>query len=483
MERADAMVADRAAEDGPDSPGRALLMSLSMAQFMVVLDFTIVNVALPSIQLEFHVATSTSQWLVSAYAVAFGGLLLLGGRLADVAGRARMYRLGLVVFVAGSISGGLALEPDVLIASRIVQGVGAALLAPAALSLLVTSWPDDNGRARALGVYGAVVSSGFAAGAILGGALVEATWRLVFFVNVPIGFGLLITSWRLLPPDQPSPQRRADIAGAATITAGVALLVLAVSRAGDTLKLTQPALLAGLGLGLLGVFVVQERRAVSPLVDLTLFDDRRLVGANLSIFGLGAIVAAEVLLLTLYLQDGRGLSALLAGLCFAPQAAGGFMLSRPASRLVNSSGPRRAMALAMGVGVVALGGAALAVGAGSLIGLLAAVMVVGMISRVAQVAGTLSGTSGPAAARSEGTASALLTATRQSGAALGVAIASATLAAAHGTTAHRSEIALFVTAGFALEGLLATLLIPAKTGAHPIARIEHRFSHHAGGLA
>ena len=165
--------------------GRALLLSLSMAQFMVVLDFTIVNVALPSIQRAFHIATSTSQWLVSAYAVAFGGFLLLGGRLADVAGRAKLYRIGLVVFVAASVSGGMAADPGLLIASRVVQGLGAALLAPAGLSLLVTSWPDEKGRARALGVYGAVVSAGFAAGAVLGGALVEATWRLVFFVNVP----------------------------------------------------------------------------------------------------------------------------------------------------------------------------------------------------------------------------------------------------------------------------------------------------------
>jgi len=171
-----------------------LLLSLAMAQFMVVLDFTIVNVALPSIQRDLHVPTTTLQWLVSGYAVTFGGFLLLGGRLADVYGRARLYRIGLVVFVAASISGGLAVEPALLIASRVVQGIGAAVLAPAGLSLLVTSWPGERERSHALGIYGAVVSAGFASGAVLGGLLAEVTWRLVFFVNVPVGVVLLVAS-------------------------------------------------------------------------------------------------------------------------------------------------------------------------------------------------------------------------------------------------------------------------------------------------
>jgi EmrB/QacA subfamily drug resistance transporter len=463
--------------------GRALLLSLSMAQFMVVLDFTIVNVALPSIQRAFHIATSTSQWLVSAYAVAFGGFLLLGGRLADVAGRAKLYRIGLVVFVAASVSGGLAADPGLLIASRVVQGVGAALLAPAGLSLLVTSWPDEKGRARALGVYGAVVSAGFAAGAVLGGALVEVTWRLVFFVNVPIGLALLLSSWRLLAPDRPAGGHHADVPGAVTVTAGVAVLVLAVTRAGDTLQVAEPAVLVLIAAVLLGGFMVQERRAASPLVDLALFEDRSVLGANLSLLGMGAIIGGEALVLTLYLQEGRGLSALVTGLCFVPQALGAFALSGPASKLVPALGPRRVLAFAMALGVAALVGAGLAIGAGSLVGVLAAVFLIGVVSRLVQVAGTLAGTSGLVAARSEGTASALLTATRQSGAALGVAILSATLAATRGTSAHRTEIALFVAAGFALASLLSTLVMPAAGVAHPLARPEHRFIHHAGGLS
>jgi MFS family permease len=249
--------ADRPAQAQAPRAGFALLLSLSMAQFMVVLDFTIVNVALPSIQRELHVAPTTLQWLVSAYAVAFGGFLLLGGRLADVYGRARFYRIGLVVFVAASISGGLAIEPSLLITSRVVQGIGAAMLAPAGLSLLVTSYPDDASRSRALGTYGAIVSAGFASGAVLGGLLVEATWRLVFFVNVPIAVALLVAGRRLLPRDPAGSGRQLDVPGAVIVTAGVALLVLAVARAGDTLQATQPALLAAVAVVLLAAFVIR----------------------------------------------------------------------------------------------------------------------------------------------------------------------------------------------------------------------------------
>ena len=311
-------------------PGFALLLSLAMAQFMVVLDFTIVNVALPSIQRDLHIATTTLQWLVSAYAIAFGGLLLLGGRLADVYGRARLYRIGLVVFVVASISGGLAVEPGLLIASRVVQGAGAAMLAPAGLSLLVSSWPGEQERSRALGTYGAVVSAGFASGAVLGGLLVEATWRLVFFVNVPIGIALLAASVRLLPPDPASSGRQLDVPGAVTVTAGVALLVLAITRAGDTLQATWPALLGAAAIVLLAAFVVRERRAREPLLDLTLLKDRGIAGANLTLIAVGAFNAGQVLLTTLYLQEGRGLSPVLTGLCFLPQAAGAFALSGPA---------------------------------------------------------------------------------------------------------------------------------------------------------
>ncbi len=370
-------------------PGFALLLSLSMAQFMVVLDFTIVNVALASIQSGLHVATTTLQWLISAYAVAFGGFLLLGGRLADVYGRARLYR---------------------------------------------------------------------------------------------IGIGLLAASLRLLPPDPPGSGKKLDVPGAIGVTAGVALLVLAIARAGDTLQVTQPMLLAAVAILLLAAFIVRERKARAPLLDLALLKDRGIAGANLTLIAVGAFSAGQVLLVALYLQEGRALSPVLTGLCFIPQAAGAFALSGPAGRLVPALGPRRSLAIALFVALLALAGAAVSVLTGSLAGLLAAQFALGVAARLSQVSSTLAGTAGPVAARSEGTASALLTATRQCGAALGVAIVSAALVAIHGSTSHRTTVAMFITAGFALAGLLATRVVPPKPPPAHAPQPHHLFHHHAGGI-
>ncbi len=467
---------------GPSRAGTALLITLAMAQFMVVLDFTIVNVALPSIQHGLHVATTTLQWLVSAYAIAFGGCLLLGGRLADVFGRARLYRVGLCVFVLASIAGGLAVEPRLLIASRAVQGFGAALLAPAGLSLLVTSWPDEQGRSHALGIYGAVASAGFASGAVVGGLLVEASWRLVFFVNVPVGVALFAASWRLLPADSPRRSRHLDVPGALFATAGVALVVFGVTRAGDTLQPTQPAVVVGVGLLLLGAFVLRERRTPEPLLDLDLLKDRAILGANVCILAFGACNAGQVILVTLYLQEGRGLSPIVTGLCFVPQAAGAFALAGPASKIVPALGPRRALTAGMSLGLLALVGSATSVLSGSLAGLLASLFVMGIAARFAQVASTLAGTRGPVAARAEGSASAVLTAFRQVGSALGVAVVSAILVVVPGSDSHRTGVAMLVAAAIALVGLLATRIVPSGP-AHPLSvRLEHLFSRHAGGL-
>lgn len=467
---------------GLPKAGTTLLATLAMAQFMVVLDFTIVNVALPSIQHGLHVATPTLQWLVSAYAVAFGGFLLLGGRLADVFGRAKLYRIGLCIFVVASISGGLAVEPRLLIASRAIQGLGASMLAPAGLSLLVTSWPDEQQRSHALGVYGAVASAGFAAGAVIGGLLVEVTWRLVFFVNVPVGVVLFVASWRLLPVDPPRRSGQLDVAGAFAVTAGVALLVLGVTRAGDTLQPTQPAVAVGVGLVLLVAFVVRERKAAAPLLNLDLFKDRAILGANGCLLAYGACNAGAVLLVTLYLQEGRGLRPLLTGLCFIPQAVGAFALAGPASKLVPALGPRRALTAGTSLSLLALVGCALSVAQGPLVGLLASLFVMGISARIVQVASTLAGTHGPVAARAEGSASAVLTASRQVGSALGVAVVSATLVTVHGNASHRFAVAMLVAAAFALVGLLTTRVVPSGPAQPLLLRLEHLFSRHAGGL-
>jgi hypothetical protein len=317
---------------------------------------------------------------------------------------------------------------------------------------------------------------------VLGGLLVEATWRLVFFVNVPIGLVLLAASMRLLPPDPPRHRAQLDIPGAVTATAGVALLVLAAVRAGDTLQFIQPALLAGAAIVLLAAFVIRERRATAPLLDLALLKDRGIAGANLTLIAVGAYTAGQVLLVTLYLQEGRGLSPVLTGLCFIPQAAGAFALSGPAGRWVPALGARRALAIALGIAVLALAGAGASVLAGSLAGLLVAQFAIGVAARLSQVASTLAGTRGPVAAKSEGTASALLTATRQCGSALGVAIVSATLVATSGSEGHRTAIAMLITVVFALGGLLATLVVPPGPPHPRSPQPHHLFRHHAGGM-
>ena len=214
---------------------------------------------------------------------------------------------------------------------------------------------------------------------------------------------------------------------------------------------------------------------------VALLKDRGIAGANLTFIAVGAFSAAQVLLVTLYLQEGRGLSPVLTGLCFVPQAAGAFALSGPA-RLVPALGPRRALAIALSIALLALAGAAVAVLAGSLPALLVAQFALGVASRISQVAATLAGTRGPVAARSEGTASALLTASRQCGSALGVAIVSATLVAAHGSTSQRTAEAMFVAAGFALAGLLATRVVPPGPPHHRTPQPHHLFRHHAGGI-
>jgi EmrB/QacA subfamily drug resistance transporter len=461
--------------------GTPLLIVLAMAQFMVVLDFTIINVALPSIQTGLHIGTSTLQWLISGYAVTFGGFLLLGGRLADLLGRARMFRIGLIIFVVASVSGGLAVEPVLLIASRVVQGIGAAIVAPAGLSLLVTSWPEGRARSHALGIYGAVVSTGFASGAVLGGLLVQVSWRLVFFVNAPIGVLLLVACYWLLPASAPARKGGLDLPGAVTGTAGVALIVLAVARAGDTLSAPEPLVLALAAVLLLAGFVLRERRAANPLLDLALFADRGIRAANLSLLAIGAYNAGGILLVTLYLQEGRHLSSVLTGLCFVPQAAGAFALAGPASNIVPRLGPRRSLAIAMLLALVSLCGSAAAVASGTIIALLAALFLMGVSARISMMAATLAGTHGEVAAREQGTASALLTASRQCGSAIGVAVLAAVLVVTSGSDARRTAIGLLVAAGFALAGLAATRLVPAPrvAGKPPI---EHRFLHHAGGV-
>ena len=303
------------------------------AQFMVILDVAIVNVALPSIKSDLNFSQTNLQWVVSAYAIMFGGALLLGGRLADLLGRRRLFMAGLALFAASSLLCGLAWSESSLIAFRAVQGLGGALLAPAALSLLMTRFAEGRDRNLALGIYGAASGSGAAVGVLLGGVLTSyLSWSWIFFINVPVGVAAIALAPLLLQESRADvAHRHFDFPGAASITAGLMLLVYAMTRAtsdgwgsGSTL-----ALLAGAA-ALVLAFVAIELRSPSPLLPLRIFRSRTLSAANAAMAIVGAVAFSEFFVLTLYLQDVLHYSAVMSGAAFAGLALSVVVLSNVA---------------------------------------------------------------------------------------------------------------------------------------------------------
>src|SRR5438445_8374938 len=276
------------------------------AQFMVVLDVAIVNVALPSIKTDLHFSQESLQWVITAYSILFGGALLLGGRLADLLGRRRLFVAGIVLFTVSSLLDGLAWSEGSLIAFRSLQGLGAALLAPAALSILTTTFEEGRERNLALGIWGAVSGSGAAAGVLLGGLLTSAlSWSWIFFVNVPAGAIVLVLTPLLLRESRADlNQRRFDTAGAASITAGLTVLVYALTRAVQHGWGTAETIgLLAASAALVVAFVVIELRSKAPLLPMRIFRLRTLSGANLSGLLIGAAVFSQFFLLTLYMQQ------------------------------------------------------------------------------------------------------------------------------------------------------------------------------------
>ena len=330
----------------PDSRRRqAIRLALILvAAFMMVLDFSIVNVALASIQRELHLSASAVDWVVTAYAIAFGGLLILGGRAADLLGRRRMFVVGLVAFSLASLSGGLAQDPVLLLASRVVQGVGAAVVLPAALSLITTSFPEGRERTRALGLYGATASLGFVAGQVLGGVLVELTsWRAVFLVNVPVGIVAALIAPRVLGHSANVRDTRAgrhlDLRGALLITAAVTLAVFAVSEGNVFGWLSLPVLgSAGVAIAAGMGFALAEARHPDPLVRLDMFQHAGLRRGSAVALLMGVWNAGEMLILSLYFQQVLHESPLVTGLAIAPQGMAGFMAGMYGSQLAARVG-------------------------------------------------------------------------------------------------------------------------------------------------
>jgi EmrB/QacA subfamily drug resistance transporter len=402
--------------------GLALVLT---AAFMVVLDFSIVNVALASIEREFGFSASAVQWIVTGYAIAFGGLLILGGRAADTFGRRRMFIIGLAIFSAASLAGGLAHDPVLLVASRVIQGAGAALVAPSALSLITTGFAEGQERTRALGMYGATASVGFVAGQVLGGVLVQFTsWRAVFLVNVPVGVLALLLAPRLLGESrQAGPTgHKLDIGGALLITAAVAAVVFAVSQA-YVLGWTSPAVLGALLLAAVAAaaFMVVERRHPEPLARADLLRLPTLRKASTMNLLLGLWNAGELIVLSLYFQQVLHFSPLATGLAIAPQGVVGFAAGAFGARLARRVGIRRVLIMTSAVAAVGFLALTQLPAAGGYSPLLAAVMLVGF-GTAGTAFGTMVTASAGVADDDQGLVGGVLNTSRQVGAAIGAAL-------------------------------------------------------------
>jgi EmrB/QacA subfamily drug resistance transporter len=319
---------------------RALLL-LAMTQFVIVIDASIVNVALPSIGSHLHFSQDDLTWVVNAYTLTFGGFLLLGGRMADLLGRRRMFMLGLVVFSLASLAGGLAQSEAWLIAARAVQGMGAAIVSPAALSIITNTFADGPERNRALGIWGAVAGAGGAAGVLLGGILTSGlSWRWVLFVNVPIGIAAAALAPRTLRESRREEAGNSfDIPGAVAVTGGLALLVYAVVDAVNVgWGATRTIVCLILAVLLLAAFVAIELRRRDPLVPFSIFRQRTLRGANIVGLLIGMSLFSMFFFISLYLQDVQHYSALHTGIAYLPLAVGIILSAGVASALVTKLG-------------------------------------------------------------------------------------------------------------------------------------------------
>jgi EmrB/QacA subfamily drug resistance transporter len=332
------------------------LALLASVQFMVVLDIAIVNVALPSIKIDLGFSQENLQWVISAYALLFGGFLLLGGRAADLFGRRRLFLGGIVLFTVASLLAGLAWSEASLIAARGLQGLGAAVITPAALSILMTTFAEGRDRNTALGVWGAVGAFGAVAGVLLGGILTDAlSWEWIFFLNVPVGITAFAVTPLLLGESRDEDARSFDLPGAVLVTSGLVVLVYAITQANDygwTSAVTIGLFAASAGL-IVG-FIVWEARASQPLMPFSIFRLRTLVGANLAGLTLGTALFAMFLMLTLYMQQVLGYSAMKTGVGYLAVAGTAIVWSAVAAQLVTRIGVKPVLVTGMSLLTVGL---------------------------------------------------------------------------------------------------------------------------------
>jgi EmrB/QacA subfamily drug resistance transporter len=322
---------------------------LSAVQFMVVLDIAVVNVALPSMQVDLGFSQEDLQWVISAYALVFGGLLLLGGRAADLLGRRRVFLAGVVVFTGASLLAGLAWSEPSLLGARALQGLGAAVISPAALSMLSTTFAEGRERNIALGVWGAVGGFGAAAGVLLGGVLTEAlSWEWIFFVNIPVGVAAFVLAPVLLTESRDAHVQRFDAAGAALVTTGLASLVYAITQAGQEGWLAaQTVAFVGVSLVLLAGFVVWELRQAEPLMRFGILRTRTVSGANVAGFILGTALFSMFLMLTLYMQQVLHYTPMRTGVAYLAVAGTAIIWSTVAAQLVTRVGVKPVLVAGM----------------------------------------------------------------------------------------------------------------------------------------
>jgi EmrB/QacA subfamily drug resistance transporter len=455
------------------------------AQFMVILDVAIVNVALPSIKTDLGFSPTSLQWVVSAYAIFFGGTLLLGGRLADLFGRRRLFVGGLLLFAASSLLCGIAWSESSLIGFRALQGLGGALLAPAALSLLMTSFAEGRDRNLALGIYGAASGSGAAAGVLLGGVLTSYLgWSWIFFINVPVGVAAAAIAPVLLRESRPDlGHRHFDVAGAVTATGGLMLLVYSLTRAtGDGWGSATILALLGGAAALIASFVLVELRSPWPLLPLRIFRLPTVAGANIAMAIVGAVAFSEFFLLTLYLQDVLHYSAVQSGAAFAGFALAVVVVSNLAQAVVGRIGVRATLTIGLLMSAVSVAALArLPVDGHYFWDLFPAFVLGGAGMGLSFVPVTIASLAG--VDRSDaGVASGLVNTSRQIGGAVGIAAASAIAATSasrfSGAPAgsvqaldHGYQTALYMLVGLLVVGAFVALTLVRPKAPAPAAQL------------
>lgn len=410
-----------------------VLLVLCLAQFMLVLDISVTNVALASIRAELGFDVGDLQWIVTAYVLLFGSLLIFFGRAGDLWGRRRLFLVGTASFSVASLLCGLAQEPWQLVAARALQGLGAAMMSPAALSLLTTTFTEGDARNRALGVWGAIAAGGAAAGMIIGGVLTDvASWRWVFLINVPVGLAVALAALRVVPESRAPSHGRLDVPGAAAVSGGTLALVYGLTGVGPEGSATSVVAALAVALLLLGAFLVVERRAAEPLVDADLFRVRGVAAANGFSLLSTAVVVGQSFFLSLYLREVLGFSPLRTGFALVPITLVVIGVASAIPRLLPRVGVRAPLVAA---GLLLAGGMALQtrlpVDGSYLTDVLPAILVTAGGLGLGFVAATIAATAGVPASQ-QGLASGLLNTSQQLGGAVGLAVL-ATIAASRTT--------------------------------------------------